>query len=101
MSAAILPFKKPEPPQPEPVQPEPHMTGPAVCMSCKEKWTYVAAVGTTLMECPGCSRNTGVPAGVIQYEQDQHCECVCGSQFFCRTPDAWYCPSCGIVQGFE
>lgn len=83
-----------------PIKPEPpSMTGDAHCLSCGNKWTAVAPVGTQWLECPGCNGHKGafrlpcVSAGSIYLFT-----CNCGCSIFSIEPGPIArCYNCGLT----
>jgi hypothetical protein len=89
----IVEFKRPE-------AKHPHATGEAFCMRCDHKWTAVAPVGTTVLECPDCKAMAGqfkflcAPSANVR-------TCECGNQFFYITQEGHFCPNCGVWQLYD
>lgn len=78
---------------------EPMATGPAVCLRCRHRWEVTAPVGVTQFDCPECSLQKGVRAGLCE-KREPHWTCLCGSQYFHITADGAYCPACGLDQAW-
>jgi len=74
----------------------PSLTGPAICIQCKYKWTAVAPAGVYLLECPEC----GLEKGVWEYPMKTETlwTCLCGNDFFRINEDGIFCGLCGSTQ---
>ena len=79
---------------------EAHLSGNARCLSCNHEWIAAAPVGTTWLECPGCSLFMGRYVEHIQEQDCMHWHCLCGCDLFYVTEDGCYCPVCGTEQNF-
>lgn len=78
---------------------DPHLSGEAHCIYCDHKWTAVAPVGTTQLECPECRTLKGVFTYPCEPEGERW-ECQCGCQLFWITPTYSMCYNCGEIQSF-
>lgn len=80
---------------------EPHLSGEALCTSCRHAWVAVSPVGTDWLECPACGLFKGRyihPA--IPKSGEEIWECACGCDVFRITPKEAFCISCGLRQKF-
>lgn len=73
----------------------PHLSGKAVCLSCKHRWVAVAPAGSLWLECPKCRHDWGRYVEHVQRE-GPHWHCACGNDLFYVTPEGSYCPMCGV-----
>lgn len=81
----------------------PHITGIAICLSCKHEWVQITAVVSAesfnlWFECPEC----GLARGRYKYQHEragEHWTCNCGNDLFHITRKGIYCPNCGGWQG--
>lgn len=73
----------------------PSLSGPAICIGCRNKWETVAPVGTTALECGKCNTMKGRFILAVSRGDHLHFRCHCGNDLFCITPVGQYCPNCG------
>lgn len=78
---------------------KPHLSGRALCLSCKHEWEAVAPAGTKELECPNCHTEHGRFMYPIVREE-LHWNCNCGNDLFHITPTYCYCPVCGVTCQF-
>lgn len=79
---------------------EPHLSGEAICSSCKHEWAAVAPVGTKELQCPNCLTNKGLFANPVSPRGDNFWECHCGCNLFFILEDGSQCYECGNIQNF-
>jgi len=84
----IIEFKAPD-------QHDPHLSGEAICTTCKYEWVEVAPVGSTDFECPSC----GTHHGLLKYPvvPQSYWECSCGNDLFYVLPSGVMCRKCGLM----
>lgn len=73
---------------------EPHLEGPAFCGACHHEWQAAVPHGTTLLECPKCSRWWGALKHAIEPKESWRCNC--GEALFWLTPTGAMCRRCGL-----
>ncbi len=78
-------------------QEEPHLSGRALCLSCRHEWVAVAPIGAVWLECPSCHLERGRFIAQVCRDGD-HWHCNCGNNLFYVTADGFYCPNCGEWQ---
>ena len=74
-----------------------HIVGTAICLDCQNKWTAVAPIGSTVLECPDCGTQKGKFFYEVIRQDREHWECSCGNDLFYITKDGSYCPNCGLL----
>ncbi len=86
----------------------PHISGPAVCQTCKYKWVAVCPAGTVVLECPSCGLNRGVYRDFIGVAPDDIKLCcgLCENDIFVFRvePDdttSIICMGCGDVKDVD
>lgn len=78
---------------------EPHLSGKARCLAYKYEWVAIVPAGTTWLECPSCSLESGRFIGHFERE-GAHWRCKCECDLFYATSDGLYCPNCGAWHTF-
>ncbi|WP_051261517.1 helix-turn-helix domain-containing protein [Desulfovibrio inopinatus] len=76
----------------------PHVSGEAICLSCKHEWVAVVPVGTTWLKCPNCGLLKGT--GKYPVVPEMHWLCTCGTPIFYITQKGAICPMCGTIQAW-
>ena len=84
-----------------PERADPHLSGEAVCLSCRHKWVCVAPVGVWQLECPSCGCMKGIfrlPVGADRHESSFVCKCGCEAMtvYFRKGQTVIGCMNCGI-----
>lgn len=75
------------------------MTGQAVCIHCKHKWTAVAEIGTYILDCPECGLGKGLFANLaLPQEGEESWQCNCGNGYFIIRKSGCMCVNCGLTQ---
>lgn len=79
---------------------KPHVSGAAVCLSCKHEWEAIAPVERepACLECPSCGLHKGEMDGNCAPDDDEplwRCHCD-NAQFFIVAAGA-FCIGCGSV----
>lgn len=78
---------------------DPHLSGRAICLSCRNEWVAVAPVGSVWLDCPECGLQRGRFMAQCEVET-KHWFCNCGNDLFHATPEGFYCPNCGTWHTF-
>ena len=74
----------------------PHLSGPAICTHCSNKWTAVAPVGHhDNLECSGCGLFMGIIGAPVVPREFWVCDCE--SELFYLTKAGAACRKCGLV----
>lgn len=78
----------------------PWLQGPAHCIVCAHRWHQVvkAGVGSQLLECPKCLRDSGVVSGFVAPKDGiPRLACSeCGYQLWRVLPESLLCAVCGV-----
>ena len=78
---------------------EEHLAGEAKCHACGHRWSAVAPIGTTWLECPACESVKGLMVGACCPPEGGYLwRCNCGSDVFYIVPAAVRCCMCGAQQ---
>jgi hypothetical protein len=79
-----------------------YTAGEVLCLACLHRWTAVAPVGVTELECPECGLVRGVWCLPLELEVGTHkWVCDCGCDLFKLADRGAVCARCGAEQDWR